>query len=211
VLGAAINAFSQGVAYFHAGIDTLRSKSLDRNSYNSGDWFNRLDWTYQDNHFGTGLPMEGDNGTNWDLIRPILGNAAIKPTGTEIAFTRDAFRDLLRIRASSTLFRLRTGDEVKARLTFHNTGSTQVPTVLVGQLNGAGHAGANFGELVYLINVDKAAQTVAIDALKDKAYRLHPVHTAAGAADKRAATATYTAASGTFTLPARTAVVFVAD
>ncbi len=211
VLGAAINAFSQGVAYFHAGIDTLRSKSLDRNSYNSGDWFNRLDWTYQDNHFGTGLPMQGDNGTNWSLMGPILGNAAIKPTGTEIAFTRDAFRDLLKIRASSTLFRLRSGDDVKARLTFHNTGSTQVPTVLVGQLNGAGYAGANFGEVVYLVNVDKVAQTVAIDALKNKAYTLHPVHTGAGAADKRAATATYTAASGTFTLPARTAVVFVAN
>jgi pullulanase len=34
------------------GIDTLRSKSMDRNSYNSGDWFNRLDWTYSDNYFG---------------------------------------------------------------------------------------------------------------------------------------------------------------
>ncbi len=47
VLGLAINAFSQGVAYFHAGSDILRSKSLDRNSFNSGDWFNRIDWTYQ--------------------------------------------------------------------------------------------------------------------------------------------------------------------
>ena len=51
MLGAAINAFSQGIAYYHAGIDTLRSKSLDRNSYNSGDWFNRLDWSYADNNF----------------------------------------------------------------------------------------------------------------------------------------------------------------
>jgi pullulanase len=65
MLGAAINAFSQGVAYFHAGIDTLRSKSMDRNSYNSGDWFNRLDWTYADNYFGVGLPPQGDNGDNW--------------------------------------------------------------------------------------------------------------------------------------------------
>ena len=65
ILGAAINAFSQGVTYFHAGIDTLRSKSMDRNSYNSGDWFNRLDWTYSDNYFGTGLPPAGQNGDNW--------------------------------------------------------------------------------------------------------------------------------------------------
>jgi pullulanase len=55
----AINAFSQGIAYFHAGIETLRSKSMDRNSYDSGDWFNRLDWTFQDNFFGSGLPPAG--------------------------------------------------------------------------------------------------------------------------------------------------------
>src|SRR5690606_18778076 len=42
VLGKATTALSQGVAYFHAGVDTLRSKSLDRNSYDSGDWFNRI-------------------------------------------------------------------------------------------------------------------------------------------------------------------------
>jgi pullulanase len=27
----------------------LRSKSGDRNSYDSGDWFNRLDWRFEDN------------------------------------------------------------------------------------------------------------------------------------------------------------------
>jgi len=41
-----LTAFSPGRAYFHAGVDTLRSKSMDRNSFNSGDWFNRLDWSY---------------------------------------------------------------------------------------------------------------------------------------------------------------------
>lgn len=29
-------ALSQGIAFFHAGDDMLRSKSLDRDSYNSG-------------------------------------------------------------------------------------------------------------------------------------------------------------------------------
>ncbi|MEN9543229.1 MAG: pullulanase, partial [Pseudomonadota bacterium] len=65
LLGAAIVALSQGTPYFHAGVDTLRSKSLDRNSYDSGDWFNRLDWSYADNNYGVGLPPFGDNGDNW--------------------------------------------------------------------------------------------------------------------------------------------------
>ncbi len=211
ILGAAINVFSQGVAYFHAGIDTLRSKSMDRDSYNSGDWFNRLDWTYNDNYFGTGLPIQDKNGDNWGLIGPLLADPAIKPTQTEIAWARDAFRDLLKIRYSSTLFRLRTGDEIKSRLMFHNTGSTQLPTVLAGHLDGNGYAGAGFKEVLYLLNVDKQPQTLTVDALKGKSFVLHPVHSAPGAADKRAAAATYAAAAGAFTVPARTAVVFVVN
>jgi pullulanase-type alpha-1,6-glucosidase len=210
MLGAAINAFSQGVAYFHAGFDILRSKSLDRNSFESGDWFNRLDWTYRDNYYGTGLPREEDNGKDYALIKPLLANAAIKPAPEDIAWSRDAFLDLLAIRSSSTLFRMRTSADIQQRLRFHNTGSTQVPTVIVAHLDGAGYAGANFKSITYLINVDKVAQRVTVDEEKNRRYQLHPVHLRAGAADKRVAQeARYDAASGTFTLPARSAVVFV--
>lgn len=34
----------QGIPFFHAGEELLRSKSLDCDSYNSGDWFNRCDF-----------------------------------------------------------------------------------------------------------------------------------------------------------------------
>ncbi len=209
MLGAAINSFSQGVAYWHAGVDTLRSKSLDRNSYNSGDWFNRIDWSYADNYFGTGLPVENENGGNWSTMAPLLRNADIKPTATEIRWTRDAFRDLLKIRASSRLFRMRTSEEIKQRLTFYNTGSDQIATVLAGHLNGNGYTGAHFKDVMYFVNVDKVPQTLTIPAQAGKAYRLHPVHRAHDAADRRAAAATYDAATGRFTLPPRTSVVFV--
>ena len=46
-------------SFWHAGTELLRSKSLDRNSYNSGDWFNRIDWTGQESTFGSGLPTRG--------------------------------------------------------------------------------------------------------------------------------------------------------
>jgi pullulanase-type alpha-1,6-glucosidase len=210
MLAAALNAFSQGVAYFHAGIDTLRSKSLDRNSFDSGDWFNRLDWSYQDNYFASGLPPKPDNGKDYGLIRPLLGNAAIKPTPADIAFARDDFRDLLRIRASSRLFRLRSAAEVKARLKFYNTGSRQNPVLIAGHLDGAGLDGAGFKELIYLVNVDPVAQSLVLPEEKGKAYVLHPVHRAPGAADSRpAAQARYERASGRFLVPARTALVYV--
>jgi pullulanase len=210
LLGAATVAFSQGIAYFHAGVDTLRSKSLDRNSYDSGDWFNRLDWTYADNYFGIGLPRQGDNGDSWGVMRPLLANAALKPAAGDIAWTRDAFRDLLKIRASTSLLRLRTADDIRTRLKFHNLGGNQVATVLVGQVSGTGYTGANFKELVYFLNVGTTAETLTVAALAGKGYELHPVHAAAGATDRRAATgATYNNTSGAFTVPARTAVVFV--
>lgn len=209
VLGMAINAFSQGVAYYHAGIDTLRSKSLDRNSFNSGDWFNRIDWTYQDNFFGTGLPPAPDNAKDWPLFKPLLANAAMKPAPADIAFARDAFRDLLRIRASSTLLRLRTADDINKRLRFFNTGPQQEPTVLAAWLDGKGYPGAGFAGMGYLVNVDKRAHTIKDATLRGKRLKLHPVHSAPGAADKRALKARFHSASGTFTVPPRTAVVFV--
>ncbi|MFN3791352.1 alpha-1,6-glucosidase domain-containing protein [Massilia sp.] len=211
VLGMAINAFSQGVAYYHAGIDTLRSKSLDKNSFNSGDWFNRIDWTYQDNYFGTGLPQSDDNGKDWPLLKPFLAKAAaIKPAPADIAFARDAFRDLLAIRASSTLFRMRTTADIEQRLRFFNTGPQQQATVLAAWIDGKGYPGAKFAGLSYLVNVDKVAHTVSDEALRGKRLQLHPVHTAADAADERAAQARFDSASGSFTVPPRTAVVFVA-
>ncbi|MFZ2986552.1 pullulanase-type alpha-1,6-glucosidase [Ideonella sp.] len=208
-LASAINVLSQGIPYFHAGVDTLRSKSMDRNSYNSGDWFNRLDWSYAENNFGVGLPPAADNADNWDLVRPLLANADIKPGAVEIDWSRRAFLDLLKIRKSSTLLRLRTADDIKSRLVFHNTGSSQEPTMLVGQLNGEGYAGAKFKELVYVVNIDKADKTLAVPALQGKPLKLHPVHAAAGAADQRAAQASFDKATGQFSVPARTAVVFV--
>ncbi|MEO6264304.1 MAG: alpha-1,6-glucosidase domain-containing protein [Luteimonas sp.] len=212
MLGVALTAFSQGVAYFHAGIDTLRSKSMDRNSFDSGDWFNRLDWSYADNHFGSGLPPANDNREDWPLMRPLLADADIAPTPREIAFARDAFRDLLRIRASSTLFRLRAADDIKQRLRFHNTGPAQNPVVIAGHLDGAGYPGAGFAEILYLVNVDKRAQTLVLPAERGKAYVLHPVQQNRDAADPRPRDAArYKAGTGRFVVPARTAVVYVVE
>ena len=40
----ATTALGQGAGFVTAGSERLRSKSLDRNSFNSGDWFNPIDW-----------------------------------------------------------------------------------------------------------------------------------------------------------------------
>jgi len=211
ILGAAVVAFSQGVAYFHAGVDLLRSKSFDKNSFDSGDWFNRLDWTARDNGFGAGLPPRADNGALWDIERPLLADASLKPTPADIAWTRDAFRDLLRIRASTPLFHLPDADGVRRRVSFPASGPSQEPTVIAELIDGRGLRGAKFGAVLVVLNADKQPHALELPAIKGRHWRLHPVHLAARAADTRIAhEATVDDASGRFTVPARAAVVFVA-
>ncbi len=211
VLGLALNAFSQGVAYFHAGVEILRSKSLDRNSYDSGDWFNRLDFTYTDNHFGTGLPPEADNSSNYPLTGPLLRDASIRPSPADIRWTRDAFLDLLRIRDSSTLLRMRSAEDIRTRLSFPNAGPDQNPLVMVGHIDGNGYEGGRFRELIYLVNVDKETHVLQLANQRGKRYVLHPVQRGSGAADRRALDSAYLRASGTFRVPPRTAVVYVVE
>ena len=213
VLGGALTAFSQGMAYFHAGVELLRSKNLDRNSYDSGDWFNRIDWTLNDNHFGGGLPPRREGDALWPAMRLLLAEAAaLKPAPAELRFTRDAFLDLLRIRASSTLFRLHTAEEVQRRLKLLNTGPAQNPTVMVGHLDGRGLPDAGFAEVLYAINVAPDDAELVLPELRGRPLVLHPVHRAAGAADTRPATqARWNAATATLRVPARTALVYVHD
>jgi len=210
LLATALNAFSQGIAYFHAGVDLLRSKSLDRNSFDSGDWFNRLDFSYRDNYFGTGLPPKQDNGGEWEPMRALLTDPALRATPADIAFMRDGFRDQLRIRNSSSLFHLRSAAEVQARLSFENVGPDQNPLVIDGHLDGKDLAGANFREILYLVNVSPQPQSLLLPAQAGKHWQLHPVQRLASAADPRARAAT-ASPQGIFSVPARTAVVWVVE
>jgi len=210
-LGEAINMLSQGIPFFQAGQDLLRSKSMDQNSYASGDWFNALDFTYQANNFGVGLPMAASNQGNWSLMSPLLINPLIIPNNAAIVTARNYFTDLLEIRKDTTLFRLRSGQDVINRLTFYNVGTSQVPGIIVMGINGQSpspYPGAKYKSVVVLFNVDKLPKTLTVSALQGKSLSVHPVQLAS-TADSLAKTATYASATGTFTVPPRTTVVFV--
>ncbi|MAU00891.1 MAG: alpha-dextran endo-1,6-alpha-glucosidase [Anaerolineaceae bacterium] len=216
-LGNSIVMFSQGVPFFQAGDDLLRSKSLDRNSYNSGDWFNRLDFTYHSNNWGVGLPPAGDNESMWPTMQPLLANPNLAPTPDDIAFTRDTFRELLQIRAGSPLFRLQTAAEVQNRLQFHNVGEGQIPGLIVMSLSDvAGEdIDPNFDMVVVLFNATpdemsftETATSASLSAgVTNLPFSLHPIQQ--NSVDGVVQTAAFEAASGTFTVPAWTTAVFV--
>ena len=130
-LSLATSALSQGPVLWHAGNDLLRSKSLDRNSYDSGDWFNRIDWTAQDNTFGSGLPPRRDNEEKWPYMQPLLADPALKPGQADMVAATGAAQDLLALRFSSPLFRLGTADLIQQKVSFPTGGPGQQPGVIV--------------------------------------------------------------------------------
>lgn len=210
-LGAAINLLAQGVPFLHAGQEMLRSKSMDRDSYDAGDWFNRLDYSYQSNNFGVGLPMAGNNQDNWPLMAPILNNPLIKPDMAAITGARDYVNMMLAIRKDSALFRLRSAREVSDRLRFYNTGPQQVPGVIVMALDGKHPqrlADARYDAVVVVFNADKVAKSVVVPELKGRRLMLHPLQRFSNS-DPLARSASFVSVAGGFTVPPRSAVVFV--
>jgi pullulanase len=208
-LGLALVGLAQGIPFFHAGDDLLRSKSFDRNSYNSGDWFNRLDWTYQTNNFAVGLPPEWDNKEDWPLMRLYLQNRAIKPGFDEICSSHLYFKDILRIRKSTPLFRLRTGREVRERVKFYNAGADQHAFIVMAIFDRQDPAlDPAVRSVVVFFNVDKAQKTVTLRDYAGIPLELHPV-LQRSFADFLVKQARYESGSGTFIIPPRTTVVFV--
>jgi len=208
MLGLAFTLLAQGVPFLHAGGELLRSKSLERDSYNSGDWFNRLFLDYSTNNFGVGLPVEA--GFEAELMRPFLANPALRADEKAIRQCLAHVHALLAIRKSSPLFRLRTKEEVFARLTFQNTGPTQLPGViamtLANRVKGLPPLDPTYDLIVVIFNVTTSPQQVQHAGWAGQGLTLHPALQAAGdpvvlaaGVDER----------GVASVPARTVGVFV--
>jgi pullulanase-type alpha-1,6-glucosidase len=207
-LGISIVMLSQGVPFFHAGQDFLRSKSGDRDSYNSGDWFNRVDWTMNEHNWGSGLPPAEKNTQNWGVLGPVLANPALRPARTNMLDAHEHFREMLRVRKSTPLFRLRTAEEVIAQVRFLNTGAEQVPGLIVMHIvdSATNPIEPRGSQVVVLVNAspDPITFTVAELAGTNLALNREQINSR----DAMIAEASYDAETGTFTVPGRTTVVY---
>ncbi|MEU0145652.1 pullulanase-type alpha-1,6-glucosidase [Streptomyces sp. NPDC006288] len=199
VLAMATAALSQGPALSQAGTDLLRSKSLDRNSYDSGDWFNALHWDCRKgNGFGRGLPPAADNEDKWSYGKPLLTSAALTPGCAQITGASAAYQDLLTIRTTEEDFGLATAGQVQDTLSFPLSGKEETPGVITMRL----------GKLVVVMNATPGTQRQGVPGLAGKAYALHPVQ--AAGADATVKKSSYDGKSGSFTVPGRTVAVFSA-
>jgi len=209
IMGMSLITLGQGVPFYQAGDDLLRSKDMDQNSYNSGDWFNKIDWSGQTANWGIGLPIASQNQSQWPLMTPLLNNAAYTPQAANIAYSEAAFKELLDIRYSSGLFRMATLAEIQKNLTFLNTGPNQTPGLIVMKLDANGGSYGPYRHVVVLFNATNAAVTFTNPALKGLALSLHPVQKSSS--DPVTRQSTYDAKDGSATVPALTTAVFVAD
>ena len=192
-LAMATTALGQSPSFWHAGSDLLRSKSLDRNSYDSGDWFNRIDWSGEESTWGSGLPPRPDNEAKWSYMRPLLDDPALKPSGADIRAAHERADELLAIRFSSPLFRLGSAAEIQRRVSFPASGA------------GRDHDGEARRRIVVVFNATPGGVEQTVAGTEGRSYRLHPVQARGGDPVVKQARS----GAGTFSVPARTVAVFV--
>jgi len=209
-LSLATTALSQTPSFWHAGADLLRSKSLNRNSYDSGDWFNTLDWTGADNGFGHGLPPSADNSAKWPFMKPLLANPALKPSATDVQSATAQAQALLELRFSSPLFRLGSADAINTKVTFPVSGTADahqgVIVMRVDDTLGADVDPALKG-LVVVFNGSTATVDQKLPGMTGANLALSPVQSAG--ADPVVKTSLWDGAASTLSVPARTVAVFV--
>ncbi|MBU2983890.1 DUF3372 domain-containing protein [Saccharophagus degradans] len=225
-IAASIPLLSQGIPFFQLGVDMMRSKSLDRNTYNSGDWFNYVDYTMASNNWGVGLPfvIKGQRYLNQRNVG-IVTNEELKehevylntmsyripaPGMFEIDYSSQVFSEFLQIRKASPLLRLTTAQDVIDRVGFHNIGTNQKQGLIVMSIDD----GAD------LADIDPAVDAMVVVINGSNQEQSHTVATAAGfqlhaiqqaSVDSAVAGSSFTEGEGegTFTVPALTTVVFV--
>lgn len=203
----------QGIPFTHAGVELLRSKSMERDSYDSGDWYNRVDYTLADNNFDKGLPRKDKDGDNYPLIEKVLGKH-VKPSGADMATMVGFYQELAKLRQSSRLLRLGSGAEVIKRVDFRNTGPDQEPGLIVMTVDDGINAGADLDPaidgLVVMINATNAPQSISDfrdgndQPIDLTSLQLSPAHHGGESIARDAAVN-----GGTLTLGAWSAAVFV--
>ncbi|MEL4358984.1 MULTISPECIES: pullulanase-type alpha-1,6-glucosidase [unclassified Luteococcus] len=206
----ATTALAQTPSFWHAGADLLRSKSLDRNSYNSGDWFNRLDWTGADNGFGKGLPPAADNEAKYGFMQPLLADPKNRPSQEQVLRASAQATDLLKLRSSTRLFRLGSAEQIKAKVSYPVSGTNAMRQgVLVQRIDDTVGADADpsLKGLVVVYNTTPNTQRQPVKAVQGQGFTLSPAQ--AKGADPVVKKASYDPARGTFTVPPRTVAVFV--
>ena len=200
----------QSPAFWSAGCELLRSKSLDADSHNSGDHFNAIDWTGQDNGWGRGLPPAEHNFESWIIQADLLARDELRPTAHDIAAAQAQALDLLRLRRSTPLFSLGSAELIRERVSFPVCGPQAQPGVIVMVIDdGAGEADVDpaLDGVVVVLNATPHEIGQRVDALVGRFLVLSDIQ--ARGSDPVVRETRFDAATGTVTVPGRTVAVLI--
>ncbi|EWH04186.1 pullulanase [Pseudoalteromonas lipolytica SCSIO 04301] len=209
-MALAMPLMSQGIPFMQMGADMLRSKSMDRNSYDSGDWFNFVDFSKETNNWNVGLPPAQDNQAKWGEIAPISANTNAQAMASDIEYASNVFTEFLSIRSSSPLFSLTTEQDILDRVGFHNIGKRQQQGLVVMSIDdgvGLTDLDSQYDAIVVIMNGTEQSLSHTISTAYG--FELHPVLKASVDSSMSAASFMTGEGEGTFTVPAYTIAVFV--
>ena len=173
-LSLAYPLMSQGIPFLHMGAELMRSKSFLRDSYDYGDWFNFVDFSYQSNNYDVGLPPAVKDQDNWPVIAKLLEQNGDRDDVSPEQIERSAkiFADFMKIRTGSKLFRLTTADQIERQVSFHNMGKQHVPGLIVMSLTDKDNLDANYDSILVVFNNDDESKEFEFAGA---GYKLHPV------------------------------------
>ncbi|MDX2321434.1 MAG: DUF3372 domain-containing protein, partial [Moritella sp.] len=166
---------SQGIPFLQMGGDFLRSKSLDRNTYDAGDWYNLVDFTFASNNWNKGLAVDKGGRSDDDLVS-LASSPLTSVAMSDTMFASSVFNEFLKIRTTSPLFRLTTAEDIINRVGFHNIGKNQTQGLIVMSIDDGAELAdldANYDAIVVIVNGSENEQTHTIATASD--FTLHPI------------------------------------
>ncbi|MFC3095507.1 pullulanase-type alpha-1,6-glucosidase [Alteromonas sediminis] len=216
-IGITLPLMSQGIPFLQMGGDMLRSKSMDRNTYDAGDWFNYVDFTMLTNNWNVGLPLAEDNQGRWAEMGTFINAPERAATMTEIEFASAVFNEFLSIRSDSPLFRLTEAQDIIDRIGFHNIGRRQQVGLIAMSIDDGITPDSdlmlmdidpNYDALMVIANTGYEEKSITVNMATG--FELHMTQMNSYDATVRGAMFTEGEdGNGTFTVPAMTMAVFV--
>jgi pullulanase-type alpha-1,6-glucosidase len=220
--------FAQGIPFIHMGSEFMRSKSFLRDSYDYGDWFNRVDFSKQDNFYNVGLPPAEKDQANWPLIKQVFSGhqGRDQVNAAQIQFSSAVFTEMLAIRMSSPLFRLTNEQSIIDKVSFLNAAVPEQKENEKHQLgllvmkiddNAGKPVDSNYQSMVVIFNTSAETQSFNYNhdfkgeegassaSNRSQNYQLHPIQK--NGADDVIKQSQVTAKG--FVVPALSSVVFV--
>ncbi len=206
--------FAQGIPFIHMGSEFMRSKSFLRDSYDYGDWFNRVDFSKEDNFYNVGLPPAEKDQANWPLIRQVLAGhqGRDQVNAQQIQRSSNIFIDMLAIRMSSPLFRLTSEQNIIDKVSYLNTDNKQTGLLVMKIDDRVGEVvDDSYQSVIVIFNTSDKTQTfsyafnVGSAVSSTQGYQLHTIQQ--NGADKVIKQSKVTGKG--FIVPALSSVVFV--